>query len=148
MATTARTNTNRSTLQVAAAVVGAVFLAVGVLGFVPGVTADFDRLGVFGDVGARLLGLFGVNWLENLVHLGYGVAGLALASTASRARLYFVVGGALYLVVALYGFATGTHHDANILGVNQAGNFLHLGLGVGMVALGVARGKDVRTTRS
>ncbi len=128
-------------IQKAAAAMGAVFLLVAVAGFVPGLTSDYDRLGTFGDVAAKLLGVFGVNWLENLVHLTYAVAGFALARSVSGARTYFIGGGVLYGVVWIYGMVTGIHDDANILGVNDAGNWLHAALFVAMVAIGLALGK-------
>lgn len=138
---------HRTMIQMAALLFGVVFLLVGVAGFVPGLTADFERLDVFGDVAARLLGVFGINWLENLVHLAYGVGGLVLAATAPKARAYFVGGGALYMLVALYGFVVGTHHEGNILGVNQASNWLHVVLSLTMVGIGVVLGRDARAGR-
>jgi hypothetical protein len=59
---------------------GAVFLAVGVLGFVPGITTHYDQLTFAGHHSdAALLGIFNVSVLHNLVHLAFGVAGIALA---------------------------------------------------------------------
>jgi uncharacterized membrane protein YiaA len=49
----------RYPVQTAAAVVGVVFLLVGVLGFIPGITSSYDQLGLAGhQSGAMLLGLF------------------------------------------------------------------------------------------
>lgn len=127
----------RTPVQLAAAGLGVVFLLVAAAGFIPGLTTDYKRLGEFGDIGAKLLGLFGVNWLENLVHVAYGVAGLALSTSTGRARVYLVGGGVLYLAIAVYGMVIDVHHDANVLGVNEAGNWLHLGLFVAMVGLGL-----------
>ena len=56
-------------LQLAAAAVGAVFLLLGILGFVPGVTANYGQLTLAGhESGALLLGLFAVSILHNLMH--------------------------------------------------------------------------------
>lgn len=64
-----RTSTRR-TVQKAAALVGVVFIAIGALGFVPGVTTDYDTLRLASHhSGAKLLGLFQVSVLHNLVHL-------------------------------------------------------------------------------
>ncbi len=93
---------------------------------------------------AKVLGLFGVNWLENVAHLGFGVAGIALARTAKSAWLYFIVGGLIYLVLAVYGFAIDVHGDANILGVNEAGNWLHAVIFVTMMGIGVVLGRQAR----
>ena len=81
---------SRAHVQIAAAAVGAVFLLVGILGFVPGITTSYDDLGFAGHHGAELLGLFEVNVLHNLVHLTFGIAGLALARNIAGARAYLV----------------------------------------------------------
>ena len=100
-ATTARA---RTTVQKAALAVGVVFLVVGVLGFVPGITTNYDSLGAAGhESEALLLGIFQVSILHNLVHLLFGVAGVLMARRADSARTYLLVGGAIYLVLWLYG---------------------------------------------
>ncbi|MER5334403.1 DUF4383 domain-containing protein [Micromonospora sp. NPDC002717] len=122
----------------AAAVVAVVFLLVGVLGFVPGVTSDFGDLRFAGhESDAKLLGVFQVSVLHNIVHLLFGVAGLVLARTVSGARTFLVGGGAIYLVLWLYGLVVDHNSGANFVPVNNADNWLHLFLGVGMIALGV-----------
>jgi uncharacterized protein DUF4383 len=134
----------RSPIQLAAMIFGVVFLVIGVAGFIPGLTTEYDRLDTFGDEGAKVLGLFGVNWLENLVHLAFGVAGFALAATAKRAWQFFIVGGVIYLVLWLYGLAIDIHGDANIIGVNEAGNWLHFAIFVAMIGVGLTLGRQVR----
>ena len=126
----------------AARVVGAVFLLVGVLGFIPGITTDYDQMELAGeDSGAMLLGLFEVSVLHNVVHLLFGVAGLALAKNARSAASYLVVGGVVYLALFVYGMVVGERSDANFVPLNDADNWLHLLLGLGMVALGILLGK-------
>jgi hypothetical protein len=133
-------------VQVAAAVVAAVFLLVGVLGFIPGVTTHYDQLSFAGHESmAMLLGLFMVSVLHNIVHLLFGIAGLAAARTPRGARLFLIVGGAVYLVLWLYGLLIDHGSDANFVPVNTADNWLHLGLGVGMIALGLLTARAVRT---
>ena len=62
-------------------------LAVGVLGFVPGITTHYDQLTFAGHHSdAALLRIFNVSVLHNLVHLAFGVAGIALARTFNSAR--------------------------------------------------------------
>ncbi|WP_247660152.1 DUF4383 domain-containing protein, partial [Micromonospora sp. D75] len=66
-------------------------LLLGALGFVPGITSDYADLRFAGPgSGARLLGLFQVSVVHNLVHLVLGVAGLALARTVAGARAVLV----------------------------------------------------------
>ncbi|GGM70905.1 membrane protein [Lentzea pudingi] len=117
---------------------GAAFLLVGVLGFIPGITTHYDELGLAGHSGALLFGLFAVSVLHNLVHLLFGVVGLLAAKKAQSARAFLMVGGGVYVVLWVYGSAIGEHTAANFLPVNTADNWLHLGLGAGMILLGVA----------
>jgi hypothetical protein len=128
-----------SPVRRAAQAVGIVFLVVGVLGFIPGITSNYDTMQFAGhDSQAKLLGLFQVSVLHNIVHLLFGVAGLALSRTASGARTFLVGGGAIYLVLWLYGLVVDHRSGANFIPVNGADNWLHLLLGLGMIALGVA----------
>jgi hypothetical protein len=66
------------------------------------------------------------------------VAGIALARSFSGARNYLIVGGAIYLVLFLYGLLIGQESTANFVPVNPADDILHLILGIGMVGLGLA----------
>jgi hypothetical protein len=101
------TPTGRASGRLAAGIVAVAFLLVGVLGFVPGVTTHYDQLSFAGhDSMAMLLGVFMVSILHNVVHLVFGVAGLAAARTPRGAKLYLVVGGIVYLVLWLYGLLT------------------------------------------
>jgi hypothetical protein len=93
------------------------------------------------DSEAKLLGLFQVNVLHNIVHLLFGVAGLALARTWESARLFLVGGGAVYLVLWLYGLVIDLNSAANFVSLNTADNWPHLFLGVGMVGLGLVLGR-------
>jgi hypothetical protein len=144
-----RAGTGRHAVQLVAGAVGAVFLLVGVLGFVPGIVTNFDDLGFAGHgSGAELLGLFQVSVLHNVVHLLFGVVGLVLArSSAAKATLFLVVGGLIYLVLAVFGAAI--EHDAsalNFVPLNEADSYLHLALGAAMITAGVVttRGQDLR----
>jgi hypothetical protein len=144
--TVGRTNIQKATLAV-----GAVFLLVGILGFIPGITSNYESLGFAGhDSEALLLGIFQVSILHNIVHLLFGVAGIALARNAAQSRNYLVVGGAIYLVLWLYGLLIGHDTPANFVPLNTADNWLHFVLGVGMIGLGVAlsrgTGRAGRTT--
>lgn len=132
-------------VQTAAAVVGVVFLVVGVLGFVPGITTEYDTMELAGhESEAMLLGIFQVSVLHNVVHLAFGVAGLAMARSLGAARAYLIGGGVIYLLLFVYGMAIDHDSDANFVPLNTADDWLHLALGVGMVALGVALTGDRR----
>ncbi|HET7349335.1 MAG TPA: DUF4383 domain-containing protein [Marmoricola sp.] len=122
----------------AAVAVGAVFLLVGVAGFVPGITSYYGELSFGGhESGAELLGIFQVSILHNAVHLIFGAAGLALGRTAKGATQYLVWGGIVYLALWFYGLVIDHDSGANFVPVNHADNWLHLGLGAVMVLLGL-----------
>lgn len=132
-----RTRT-RSPIQLAAAVVGGAFLLVGIAGFIPGITTHYGDMSFAGhDSGAQLLGVFEVSVLHNLVHVLFGVAGLALSRTASGARTFLIGGGVIYLVLWLYGLIVDKASDANFVPLDTADNWLHFVLGVAMIALGL-----------
>ena len=138
----ARANAPRDLLRTAAAVVGAVFLLVGVLGFVPGITNPYGDLGFAGhESEAKLLGVFQVSILHNIVHLLFGVAGLALSRSRDGARTFLVGGGVIYVVLWLYGLVVSQESAANFVPVNTADDWLHFVLGVGMIAIGALLGR-------
>ncbi|MBM0234747.1 DUF4383 domain-containing protein [Micromonospora sp. STR1_7] len=136
-------------MQVAALAVAGVFLLVGVLGYIPGITTDYGEMTFAGHHSeARLLGLFQVSILHNAVHLLFGLVGLVLARTVGGARLFLAGGGAVYLALWLYGLAVEAIDEeggVNILPVNSADNWLHLALGFGMLALGLLLSNEAGT---
>ena len=94
---------------------GVVFVVVGVLGFVPGVTSN-----------GHLLGIFEVDTTHNVIHLLSGVIALLAAMGAAQyASLYFKVFGVLYALVTIAGFVQGDT-VLGVIGVNLADNVLHL----------------------
>jgi hypothetical protein len=135
----------RSPVRMGAYLVAVVFLLVGILGFVPGATTDLGEIEFAGpDSDAMLFGIFAVSVLHNLVHLLFGVVGLLLARTARLARVYLIGGGVVYLALFIYGLVVDYEDDANFVPLNDAANWLHLGLGVGMILLGLLPGTPVR----
>jgi hypothetical protein len=125
-------------VRTAGLVVAAIFLVVGVLGFVPGITTHYGDLTFAGHHSkAELLGVFQVSVLHNVVHLLFGVVGLVLARTWQGATRFLLGGGVVYLVLWFYGLAIGEDSSANFVPVNDADNWLHLGLALGMILLGL-----------
>jgi 4-hydroxybenzoate polyprenyltransferase len=135
----ARTNTITShPARLAATVVAVVFLLVGILGFIPGATTDYDGMTFAGhESTAMLLGVFHVSILHNIVHLLFGVVGFVMARTATGATSFLIGGGVVYLVLWIYGLVIDHDSAANFVPVNGADNWLHLILAIGMIGLGV-----------
>ena len=128
-----------STLQKAARIVGIVFLLVGVLGFIPGITQNYGDMKFAGNSSdAELLGVFQVSILHNIVHLLFGIAGIALSRTWEGSRNFLIGGGLFYLLLGIYDAVVTEESNANWLPTNNGDTYLHLALGAGMLALGFA----------
>lgn len=131
-------------VQIAAMVIGAVLLLLGIAGFIPGITSEFDTFGWAGHhSGALLLGVFAVSALHNLLHATFGVTGLLFARAADSAQTYLLWGGVVYGALWLYGLVIDHHSPLNFLPVNMAHMWLHLGLAVAMLTSGLVLGRFV-----
>lgn len=118
-----------------AALIGAVLVIAGIVGFF------YDASFATGtaDVQAnsdKVLGVFAVNGWHNVVHLALGLVGLAMANSNTWARFYALVFGALFLVLAIWGFAESDDVLIALIPLGTEDNVLHLVLGV----LGIAAG--------
>jgi hypothetical protein len=121
----------RSVNNLVALVFGAVFVVVGLAGFL--VSGGHPAVGT---TGGALLGLFQVNVLHNIVHLAIGVVMIAAALRGNGpARTANQGFGVLYLVLFVIGlFLVGT--GLNIVAINGGDNILHLVLGVALAGVG------------
>ncbi|HVI68979.1 MAG TPA: DUF4383 domain-containing protein [Magnetospirillaceae bacterium] len=122
-------------LKKVAMVFGAVFLLVGLLGFVPGITSTN------GDGMQLLLGLFMVDPIHSAVHIVSGLAGLVAAGASTKAAKAYLIGfGVIYALVSLVGF-----FDLTLFGlmhVNMADNWLHIVLTLGLLGAGLGLSDD------
>lgn len=109
-----------------AKVFGVVLLAVGVLGFIPALAPD-----------DKLLGLFHINAVHNVIHLASGAVALFAGFNGLKAsRLYFQVFGVVYALVTVLGFV---YMDEDILGIvanNMMDNILHVLIAGSALTLG------------
>jgi len=106
-----------------AIVLGAVLVLVGILGFV---------------MDSPLLGLFGVNTAQNILHLVGGALGIYLG-TKGDGKGYNMWTGIIAAVVAVLGFVPGTSTLlVNVFNINPAISVLHAAIAA--VSLGVAYG--------
>jgi len=116
-------------VRAVASAFGVAFLAVGVLGF------------ILNPTGGELLGIFAVNVVHNLVHLAFGILGIAAAYTG-WSRTYLRIVGVIYLLLGILGFVPGLYVGREMLlglvHINLADNFLHLVLGGAAAYFGFA----------
>ncbi len=111
--------------QKAAKWFGIIFILIGILGFIPGVT----------NADGMLLGIFQVDALNNVIYLLSGIIALLCAGSMKGAKSYFKIFGVVYALVTILGFVGG----GSVLGlimVNGADNVLHLLIAVIALALG------------
>ena len=112
---------------------GATFLLVGILGFIPGITSNYDELKFAGENSeAELLGLFQVSILHNIAHMLFGIG--VLAARKHRISLqYLLYGGLVYLVLFIYGLIASEDGGENFLPVNNADDALHAVLSLALL---------------
>ena len=117
-------------VQQVARIFGVVFLLVAVLGFLAsGTSMEADPAHA-----ARILGLFPTNLLHNIVHLLFGVWGLAASRTAAAATMYAKGAGAIYVLLAILGFIIPSTFGLIPIGGHDI--WLHAVLGLVLVAVG------------
>lgn len=135
--------------ELVALVVAGFFLLLGVAGFIPGVTADYDRMTFAGHhSGAMLVGVFTVSVAHNLVHLAFGLVGVVMARSPKTARIFLVGGGGVYAALWLYGLLIDRGSGANFVPVNSADNWLHLFFALTLFALAWLVGTPRRPTNT
>ena len=125
------------TAKTAALVIGIIFIAVGLLGFV-----DNPIVGDSQDA------IFHADTVHNMVHVISGVLFVlvAMASPGFSGTL-LILFGIVYLAIGLIGFANfGGQGMGEVLGflhVNGADNYLHIGLGILILLLGLITRRKV-----
>ena len=115
-----------------ALIYGVAFLLVGILGFVPGINQmhEGDPSLVLNGYGTgHLLGLFHVNLVHNLVHIAFGVWGLAVFRDATGARLYARGVAVIYLVLGVAGLIPKLNLLFGLCPIEGNDVWLHLLLG-------------------
>jgi hypothetical protein len=110
---------------------GIVFLAVGILGFVPGITKD-----------DMLLNIFMVNTAHSVVHIASGLVFLfASMAGAGAASLWFKIFGLVYALVAVMGFVVKDGMIFGLISNNMNDTWLHVVLAAAMLLIGFAAPK-------
>ncbi len=103
---------------------GAIFLAVGILGFTPNGLVAYE-------------GIFAVNAVHNMVHILTGIVFLVgvIKYKGYEGRVLKIVGAA-YVAVTIIGFMTSGNMMLGIIHINEADRWLHLGLAVAILCAG------------
>jgi len=128
-----------TTLQKLAGVFGVIFIVVALLGFI---TPGGMAMAMAPDTGL-LLGVFPVNLLHNIVHLLFGVWGLAASRSWSGSKSYFTIAGAIYAVLTVVGFLSPSGFGLVPLGGNDI--WLHAVLAIAMLGIGLTAKPAVAT---
>ena len=135
---------DRTLAQTLALVFGVVFLLVGILGFIPGITEDAPGSFAGEDSDGSIFGVFQTSVLHNLAHLAFGVGILAARRHAS-ALTYLLVGGIAYIGL----FVLGILGVMDWLPADDTDDWLHLVLGLGLLGgWWVAKREDEPAVRS
>lgn len=120
-----------TTIQKVAALFGAVFIAVAILGFIApgGMAMNADM-----TTSAKLLGMFPVNLLHNIVHLLFGIWGLAASRSWSGSKSFLQIGGIIYALLTILGFVAPTGFGMVPLG--GADIWLHCVVAIVLLGIG------------
>ena len=121
-----------------AQVFGGVYVAIGLLGFLPFLG------GTYTQEANQLLGIFGITAAHNIVHLLIGAAFLASARTDANARQAAIGIGVAYILVGILGVLNLDFMN-DLLAINGADNALHFISGLAAIGVGLAGRKAVST---
>lgn len=127
--------TDRAPVQWAALVFGFFFVTFGFAGFVPGMTLNVNGIEMGAGSDAMLLGIIQTSVLQNVIHVLYGLAGLALSRLPSTSLLYLRAGGILAAAIWIFGLLVDKQSMANSLPLNTVDTWLYFVLALGMIGL-------------
>lgn len=121
---------------------GVAFLLVGILGFIPGITVNWNDMKFAGEGSdAELLGLFQVSVLHNIAHLLFGV-GILAARRHRTALQYLLTAGLLYVGLFVYGLIASEKGDENFIPTNNGDDVLHAVLALALLGSWAAARKE------
>jgi hypothetical protein len=129
-----------------AQVVGAAYLLVGIVGFIPPLILGSLPAGVVGPFAGLLLGLFAVNWFHSLAHLLIGAAGLAVHRNRWASLSYALALGIAFAGLFVLGLIFGLHSLGGLMPLNGSDDVLHIL--TALIAFGVYFASRGQATRS
>ena len=136
--------TERTFAQKLAFLFGLVFVLVGILGFIPGITEDAPGSFAGEDSEGSLLGIFQTSVLHNLAHLAFGI-GILAARRHATALTYLLVAGIAYAGLFLVGILGAM----DWLPADDTDDWLHLGLAAALLGSWlVAKNENERRVRT
>jgi Domain of unknown function (DUF4383) len=112
-----------------AQIFGAIYLVVGILGFLPFLVVHNPALtaaAIGGPFTGLLINLFVINWFHNLAHILIGVGGLVTFRDPAASSTYALVVGVAYLVLFILGIIFGLRFLGGLLPLNGWDHALHL----------------------
>jgi len=119
-------------MKTAAIIWGVVFLLIGFLGMIPGISP-----------GGMLFGVFRVDGLHNAVHLLTGLIALFAAFAGGHAsRVYFEAIGIIYAFLTIMGFFYGNRNLFGLIAHNTADTWFHLVTALVALYLGYVWGRE------
>lgn len=111
---------------------GVIFVAIGVLGFVPGVTTD-----------GMLLGFFAVDATHNIIHILTGALAIVVArQSEENARMFAKAAGVVYAAIAVVGLFWSGDMLLGLVSVNLADDLLHVIAALAFLWIGFGAGKE------
>lgn len=114
-------------LRILALLFGAFFILSGILGFIPEFVSD-----------GKLFGIFAISTMRNFIHLAIGFLGLLSGlKGSSTSKLYFIVFGIFFLILAAVGLYHSTGEVFHYLIANNADNWLHALLALLFLYIGI-----------
>lgn len=105
---------------------GILFIAFGIMGFVPAYMTN-----------GKLFDLFRLNFEHNVAHLATGLISLLCGLISGFAsKMFFIICGVVYAFLALLGFQIGEGMVFDMIAVNLLDNILHAGVGAVFLLIG------------
>src|SRR5438477_10514415 len=116
------------TLRNFALIYGILFLLVGIMGFIPGINqmhGSDPRLTV-NSFNGMLLGMFHVNLLHNLIHVIFGIWGIAAYSSLAGSRIYAQSVAVIYFLFVIMGLIPALNVVFGLVPIHGNDVWLHL----------------------
>ncbi|MAL99129.1 MAG: hypothetical protein CL583_11865 [Alteromonadaceae bacterium] len=133
-----------------ALIFGIVYAVVGVLGFIPALVVAPELSGDLAvDAGhGWLLGIFPVNVVHNLVHLGIGIWGILAAKAFASSVFYAKANAVIFALLAILGIIPATDTLFGLVPLYGNDIWLHVlnAVVAGYFGFGPPARADVRTS--